>query len=263
MIFLPIVALALLGSVFALIGGVVFLLIPSWSKWLMKVSVPFAAGVLLTVAMVGLIPEALELYGENALLIVLGSFLSAYLFEHLFFSLHHHDEEHHHHIVKSIPLIVVGDTIHNFVDGVAIAASYLINPGLGVVTAVSTFLHEVPHEIGDFGILLKAGWSNKKVMVTNLCSALATLIGVFFVILFPQTEAFLGGLIALAAGLFLYLGATDFLPHLEHEEGSWTNIVALLAGVLIMLGTLYAVPHDHPEAEDHATEISGHVSPID
>lgn len=188
--FLSIFLLSTFGSVVALIGGILFLAIPAWSNWLRKISIPFAAGVLLTITLIGLIPETIELYGENGLLLTLGTFLGAYLFEQLLFSLHHHesdhDHDHDHHIASSAPLVVIGDTIHNFIDGVAIAASYLINPGLGVVTAISTFLHEVPHEVGDFGVLLKAGWKKEKVLGVNFVSSLATFGGVVLVLIFPQ-----------------------------------------------------------------------------
>lgn len=255
---LPILGLALLGSVLALIGGLVFLLVPAWSKWLAKVSVPFAAGVLLTVTLVGLIPETIDLAGEDALVIVLAAFLASYFFEQFVFALHHHEDDHHHQVAKSVPLVVVGDTIHNFVDGVAIAASYLVNPGLGVITAISTFLHEVPHEIGDFGLLLKAGWSKTNVLKINFFSALATFVGVGFVWFFPATESILGYLIAAAAGLFLYLGASDFLPQLEKGQAK-TNVVALLAGVAIMLSILYAIPHEHEDEGALPTDISSQV----
>jgi len=153
--------LALLGSVIALFGGVVFLFNRRLSSVLEKYSVPFAAGVLVTVSLLGLIPESEHEIGEMAHWIVLASFLGVYLFEHLFFGIHHHgDEDEHHKEIEesSIGLVLFGDTIHNFIDGVAIAASFMISPNLGFITALSTFLHEVPHEIGDFGILLKAGW---------------------------------------------------------------------------------------------------------
>ena len=104
-------------------------------------------------------------------------------------------------------MVMAGDTIHNFVDGVAIGASFVVSPVLGAITAFSTFLHEVPHEIGDFGILLKAGWRRRNILLTNIISALATLIGAFLVYLMPVGDHILGVFIAIAAGLFLYLGA--------------------------------------------------------
>lgn len=251
-----IILLALLGSVVALVGGVVFLMVGKWSKTLARYSVPFAAGVLLTVAMLGLLPEAVHVVGGKAFLVTLVTFLGAYLFENLFCELHHHDDGHkctetRH--KQAIPLVIVGDTIHNLIDGVAIAASYLVNPGLGLVTTVSTFLHEVPHEIGDFGILLKAGWEKRKILLVNLGSALMTVVGALAVYYLNFGEVLMGSLLAAAAGMFLYLGASDFLPHAGEGVDKKKAITVLLMGVLLMYATLKIVPHSHGE-ENHSHE---------
>lgn len=254
-----IVLLALLGSVVALIGGVVFLLVKKWSKVLARYSVPFAAGVLLTVALLGLLPEAVHLVGEKAFLWALLALVGAYLFENFFCELHHHDDGHkcteskH---VNAIPLVIVGDSIHNLIDGVAIAASYLVNPGLGLITTISTFLHEVPHEIGDFGILLKAGFSRRKIFLVNFASALMTVVGALLVYYLDWSEELAGSLLAVAAGMFLYLGASDFLPHAGDELEKRKAVLVMLLGVLLMYGTLSLVPHSHEvEHEHHEEEV--------
>lgn len=240
---------ALLGSVIALFGGVVFLYNRKLSSVLEKYSVPFAAGVLVTVSIMGLIPEAEHLLGESAFLIVLISFLSVYLFEHLFFDIHHHGEEDGHtHQIKdsSIGLVIFGDTIHNFIDGIAIGAGFLINPNLGFITALSTFLHEVPHEIGDFGILLKAGWKKSKILIVNIISASMTVFGAFTVYFFSHSETLNGTLMAISAGIFLYLGASDFLPKIEtNGKNKFKAIIPLVLGSLIIMVTILLLPHEH------------------
>ena len=246
-----IMILAFIGGVLALGGGVVFLTSKKLAKVLTSYSVPFAAGVLLTVALLGLIPEAVHALGESAYLIVLISFLTAYVFENFVFGIHHHERERHTHGVESsVPFVIIGDSLHNFVDGVAIAATYLVNPGLGLITTVSTFLHEVPHEVADFGILLKAGWKKKYVFWVNLLSASAIFLGAFFVIVVGNNNVFVGILLGFSAGLFLYLGATDFLPHI-HESmlTPARSVLALLLGVLVMVAVFSLVPHAH-EGED-------------
>jgi len=242
-----IILLSLLASVVALIGGVTFLFVKKWSDFLTKYSVPFAAGVLVTVALVGLLPEVVEEVGEKGFLIVWVTFFGAYLFERFACELHHHDhgDEEGISCSTSTLLVVVGDTIHNFIDGVAVAASYLVNPGLGLVTAVSTLLHEVPHEIGDFGILLKAGWKKKKVLVVNLISALFTVVGALVVYFMNLEKAMIGNLLAVAAGMFLYLGASDFLPHANEGVSKKKTVLVLLLGALVMYGALSVVPHSH------------------
>ena len=237
--------LALLGSIIALVGGFIFLFNKRWSKTLEKNSVPFAAGVLITVSLLGLLPEAVELIGERTFSILLVTFFAAYLFEHLVFSIHHHEGHRHGHDFKSsAPLVIIGDTIHNFIDGIAIGASFFVTPGLGLITAISTFMHEVPHEIGDFGILLKAGWKRKNIIVVNVASASMTIFGAFVVFFFSESDSLIGGLLAVAAGIFLYLGASDFLPHVSETKGSRVKaILPVVLGVIAMIVTFMAVPH--------------------
>lgn len=239
---------ALLGSIIALFGGVVFLFNRKLSSVLEKYSVPFAAGVLVTVSLLGLIPEAEHEIGEISHWIVLGSFLGVYLFEHIFFGIHHHGDGDDHHQIKdsSVGLVIFGDTIHNFIDGVAIGASFMINPNLGLITAFSTFLHEVPHEIGDFGILLKAGWKNTKILIINIISSLMTIVGAFVVYMFNQSDVLNGSLMAVSAGVFLYLGASDFLPKIREQKlHKLKSILPLILGSLIIVLTLLLVPHNH------------------
>lgn len=240
---------ALIGSTIALFGGVIFLYNRNLSSVLEKYSVPFAAGVLVTVSLVGLIPEAEHEIGNSVYWIVLVSFLAVYVFEHLFFDIHHHDEvdEHHHGIKKSsIGLVIFGDTIHNFIDGIAIGASFMISPNLGLITAFSTFLHEVPHEIGDFGILLKAGWKRMRVLGVNIVSSLMTVVGAFTVYFFNTNDALNGSLMAVSAGVFLYLGASDFLPKISSiSQNKLKTVFPVIFGSLIMVTFLLLLPHEH------------------
>jgi len=238
---------ALLGSVIALLGGVVFLFNRKLSNVLEKYSVPFAAGVLVTVSLLGLIPEAEHEIGELAHWVVLTSFLGVYIFEHLFFGIHHHGDDEGSHKIKSSStgFVIFGDTIHNFIDGVAIGASFMISPNLGLITAFSTFLHEIPHEIGDFGILLKAGWKNTKILVINIISSLMTVVGAFTVYFLNINESSIGVLMAISAGVFLYLGASDFLPKIETDnKNKFKSILPLMLGSAIIMLTLLLVPHN-------------------
>ncbi len=243
---LSILLLVLVGSVLALVGGILFLSIKSWSKFLAKYSVPFAAGVLLTVSLVGLVPEAHHLINHQAYPVILFTLIGVYIFESWVCHLHHHQcNDDHGHFHGSALWVIIGDTIHNFVDGVAIAAAYLANPGLGVITAVSTFLHEVPHEIGDFGVLLNLGWKKSRIIVINLLSSLATLVGAVLIFFFNPSDNFFGYLISISAGMFLYLGASDFLPQADNKLSKINAVIALLLGVGLMYLTLQIVPHHH------------------
>ncbi len=259
-----IILLALLGGVVGLIGGLVFLLMKKWSLRLAKYSTPFAAGVMITIAFLGLLPESFHMMGDQAFMVILLTILGSYLFENLFFDLHHHEEDEHHHGHKSsTALVVLGDTVHNFIDGVAIATTYLISPGLGLATAISSLLHEIPHEIGDFGVLLKNGFSKSKVFYLNFVSSLATVAGAVFVYFFVVSEATQGLLMAIAAGMFIYLGASDFLPKANKGIDKFRAIFLLLFGVLLMYLTINLVPHSHEDADDHKNEYSDEVETLD
>lgn len=242
-----IISLALFGSVVALIGGVVFLYNRNLSQLLEKYSISFAAGVLITVSFLGLLPESEHVIGESAYLITLVSFLLILFFEHFFFGIHHHDDGQGHKVKESSTfLVIIGDTIHNFIDGVTIAASYLVSPGLGLITALSTFLHEIPHEIGDFGILLKAEWKKLKILSINFLSALSTVVGALFVYIYNENEILHGTLMAISAGIFLYLGTVDFLPRIEADsKNKLKSILPLLFGAVVIATIMFLVPHDH------------------
>lgn len=248
--------LSLIGSIIALIGGVIFLFNKRLSSVLEKHSVPFAVGVLITVALVGLIPEAIELIGTNSLVIVLVTFFGAFIFEYLLFDIHHHsDHNHHGKFGSSSILVIIGDTIHNFIDGIAIGASYFVSPGLGLITAISTFLHEVPHEIGDFGILLKSGWKKKDVLIVNVISSSFAILGAFTLMFFSENEILIGSLLSISAGIFLYLGTVDFLPEIVSMKSSKVKaVIPMLIGILVMLFTLNLVPHSHELEEETHTE---------
>lgn len=268
---------ALIGSVLGLAGGIVFLYHRKWSVLLEKYSVPFAAGAMITVAMIALLPEAEHMIGQNAFIVMLGAFFVAFFFEQFLFPTHHHSHNHSHgekcvheqsqknvshsdsnneakKVTQSATMLVIlGDTVHNFIDGVAIGAAFVVNPLLGLTTAISTLLHELPHEIGDFGILLNAGWQKKHIILVNVVSALFTVVGAFGVLFVAQDLEIIGTLLAISAGIFFYLGTIDFIPHSFHTsaQNKRRSFLSLLLGVVILFTALSVMPHDHDHDHDH------------
>lgn len=238
---LTLILLALLGSVAGLIGGVIFLIKKDWAKVLSIYAIPYAAGVLLAVSILHLIPEVVEHIGKDGYLYVLLAFLGAFIFEKYFASLHHH-EGHNDTMQKStIPLVIFGDTIHNFIDGIAIGAAFLTGPSFGLIVALSTFLHETPHEIGDFGVLMARGWTRRKTFIANLFSSLITIPGALFVYFFARNgqSSIIPIMLSISAGIFLYLGASDFLPEIGEHESKARTIKKILL-VIIGVFTIYA-----------------------
>lgn len=245
--FLAVFGLATLGSVLGLVGGILMLSRASWRKTISIHAIPFAAGVMLSVSLLDVLPEAIEESETGFVLkVVLLVMVAAFFFEQFFMHLHHHEEHARTTLKSSMPLVVAGDTIHNFIDGLAIAAAYLVEPSLGVLVAISTFMHEVPHELGDFGLMLAAGWSKIRAILVNLGSALSTYLGAFTVLVFAETfEPNLGLMLAIAGGLFLYIAASDLLPevHEDHKDSPWHQAGLLLAGVAVMWFLTGILPH--------------------
>lgn len=248
--------LTAIGSIAGLIGGVILLYNDKWAKKLTIIAVPLAAGVLLALSLLDLLPEAVRQIGDQAFAVVLIVFVVFFLIERFLFYLHHHydvdDDDshrgHEHATEEAIPLVIFGDTIHNFLDGVAIAVAFLVDPLFGLIVALATFLHETPHEIADFGILIAHGWSKQKAIFVNFLSALATFAGALMTYYWAETLGRgVGVLIAIAAGLFLYIAATDFLPEVGYSKKSspLRQATALIVGILIIVALTLIVPDFH------------------
>lgn len=223
-----IILFTLIGSVFSLIGGV-FLLIKE--KKTLKYShflAAFAAGTLLGTVFFDLLPEAVhesenlkELGIEvNIFLFTLLGLLGFFLLERFIHWFHHHQHEYEAEPVKpTVPLIIIGDSVHNFIDGVVIAATFLVSIPLGIITTLAVAAHEIPQEIGDFGILLHKGLGRKKVILVNLLSALTAIIGALITFWIGESvEPSLPILLAITAGFFIYIAASDLIPEIHHEN---------------------------------------------
>jgi zinc and cadmium transporter len=200
------------------LAGVVGGLIPErWIATRRHLLVGFAAGVLIGVVFLDLLPDALAATTATVpLAIVLASFTAMALLE---WWLGHHRSRHER--GTPLPLMLLGaDALHNLADGAAIAAAFLTSPRLGVVTSIAILVHEIPGELGDYAILRGAGLGRRraliamaKVQLTSGIGAAATLLGSAI------WEKLSASVLAVAAGTFLYIGATDLLPDILHDRG--------------------------------------------
>jgi len=177
----------------------------------------FAAGALLATGFLETLREAVGIGGENVFLWVTISIAAFFIIERLFIFLHHHGDEEEK-MRLPIPLLLFGDGMHNFIDGASIAAAFLVNFPLGVVTSLAVFVHEIPHELGDFGILIHKGWKRDKVLGFNLLTALAAFAGALLTFylgsLFKDAVPIL---LSITAGNFIYLSTTDLLPEIHNK----------------------------------------------
>lgn len=234
-----IIVFSLLGGVVSLIGGLILLSNKQAAKNLARYATPFAGGALLAAVFLDLLPEGIDVGdSKQVLLAALIGIVTFFLAEGFLHWFHHH----HEHEDKKDPkvwLIVAGDTLHNALDGVAIAASFLVSIPTGVVTTIAVAAHEIPQEIGDFGLLLGKGMRRKEVLLVNVLSALATtLAAVVTYVVGSERGLPLGVLLGLSAGFLLYIATSDVIPTI-HQKAARKNLfdiqaVLLIAGVLVV-----------------------------
>jgi zinc and cadmium transporter len=239
-----IVIFTLIGSVVSLAGG---LLLLTNEKFTLKIShflTAFAAGALLSTAFFDLLPEAQEHMEELGLDLnipfwILGGILFFFLLERFIHHHHSHNHDNEQEEKKSIiPLVILGDTMHNFTDGVAIAATFLISVPLGIVTALAVAAHEIPQEIGDFGLMLNKGLKRKRIILINLFSSLAALAGALLTYVYQESiEGYLPVILAVTSGFFIYIALANLVPEIHNRDNQkvafWETVMLLLGVVVV------------------------------
>lgn len=247
-------------------------------KLIVRHLVSLSAGVLLGTALLKLLPEAFETGGSPQALFaaLLGGLLFFFLLEkvELYRHSHHHegDHEHHHHhhgfdaeqAGRGGWSVLLGDSIHNFCDGLLIATAFLADPRLGVATAVAVIAHEIPQEVGDYIVLLNAGFSRARALAYNaLSGAAAVLGGVLGYFVIQPFEAYLPYLLVVASSSFIYVAVADLIPQLQRRL-AWRETLVQVAWLAAGLGVIAAIAalspahqhggdehHDHGDHEGH------------
>jgi zinc and cadmium transporter len=257
-------------SAISLVGVLAFLFKALRRHGVLLVLVAFAAGTLLGDSFFHLLPEAVEFYEgfpiSLSLLLLLG-FLAFFLLEGALRWGHAHGEEAHPHLPHDGPegahpaemraiippateskiapfawTNLVGDGLHNFIDGALIATAFYVDPGVGIATTIAVAAHEIPQELGDFAVLLRAGLRPSRALLYNLLSAFMALLGGGLIILLGlETETLERYALPIIAGGFIYIAAADLVPELHHHtEGRFVPIVlaSLLSGMALMASLL-------------------------
>ena len=204
--------------------------------------ISFSAGALLGDVFIHILPEIMA--GEAALRsgwYILAGIMLFFVLERVLMW-HHSHSSHQEEVHAMVYLTVVGDALHNFLDGIAIAAAFLISIPVGIATATAVIFHEIPQEIGQFAILVHGGWSAKKALLYNFFSALTAIIGAVLVLLFAQSFAEAPAiLLGLSAASFIYIAMSDLIPELQKERHLGRFILQLVwmtAGIGIMASLL-------------------------
>lgn len=236
MLILYILFFTFIGSVLSLIGGVFLIFNRRLTEKISHLLISFAAGTLLGTAFFDLLPEAVaDSKPDQVFAYALGGFLFFFLLERFIHWMHHHPHEYPEE-KPTVPLIMFGDSVHNFIDGVAIAATFLVSIPLGIITSFAVAAHEIPQEIGDFAIMLKRGLKPKKVLLFNFLSALTAMFGAILTFYFGERiKDSLFIFISITAGFFIYISASDLIPEIhEKNKGGF----AFLETVMLFLGAV-------------------------
>jgi len=252
-----IIAFSLFGGLLSVFLAALFLLVKQPLRLrLIPHLVSFAIGTLLGAAFLGLLPHALGSISSDQIhqvfLVVLLGLLTFFLLEKLLLWRHCHSEHCEAHDVESLDgavenspqhqvtgtLVIVGDSVHNFIDGVLITAAFLTDFHLGVVTSVAIVAHEIPQEVGDFAILLHSGFSRKKALLFNVLSSLSTIVGAMlaYYSLVNLTQL-LPYILAIAASSFIYIAVADLIPGLHKRaeiKHTMQQVVLIGLGVSVI-----------------------------
>ena len=235
------------GSVFlvslvSLIGLFTFSLKDEALKKILLFLVSFSAGALFGDAFIHLLPEAVEDIGLSlgVSLSLLCGIISFFILEKFIHWRHCHIPASAQHPHPLAFMNLVGDGVHNFIDGLVIGASYLASVQVGIATTLAVVLHEIPQEIGDFGVLLQAGLSKKKALFFNFLSALTAVLGTAIALMMGGSERIIPILLPFAAGGFVYIAGSDLIPEL-HKEPSLKKSLSAFSFFIIGIAFMLAI----------------------
>ena len=233
--------LAGVGSA-AAAGGLLFIREEARRRWVPRL-IAYSAGTMLGEAFLGMIPRAIEDSGSvhTASATLLCGMLVFFVLEQLVRWHHcHENEPGHAQHSHAGPLLLMGDALHNFVDGVAIASAFLTSVPIGIATTLAIAVHEVPQEVGDFAVLIHSGYTYRRAFLFNVLSNSAAVLGALLGWLFlPQIRGAVPYVLALSAASFIYIAAADLLPELHRQER--TRRVAATALLLVGVATIVAL----------------------
>ena len=234
-----IIGFSLIGSVGAILLAGAYLLFPERIRQiLIPCLISYATGTLLGAAFLGLLRHALDNAPAASILsTVLAGILAFFLLEKIVIWRHCHNAECERHAVAG-PLLLIGDALHNFIDGIAIAAAFVASIPIGVTTALAVFAHEFPQEVGDFAILLESGYTRRRALAYNILSSLSTLPGAVLAYYFlMEVQQFTANIMALSAASFIYIAIADLIPSL-HKQSDLRHAVNQFVLIMAGIGTI-------------------------
>ncbi|MCL4387379.1 ZIP family metal transporter [Patescibacteria group bacterium] len=231
-----------ISSIASLLIVSIFLVKKSLIKKISFNLVAFAAGALLATGITDTLPEAVKRSNSTFVVLTL-SIALFFVIERVFLHLHHHEAEEGETLKLPLPFLLFGDGLHNFIDGISLASTFLVSFPLGVVTAIAIFVHEIPHELGDFGILIHMGFKRGKALLFNLSMSLPAFLGAFIgFFIGNRIEGILPILLTVTSANFIYLSLSDLLPEL-YEKAKGKS--AVFQTFYFLLGVLFILVLEH------------------
>lgn len=230
-------------SILSLAGIFIFLPGRNGSNKVMLFLISLSAGALLGDSFLHLMPEAVEKNNNPKIwLCLLIGIMAFFILEKIIHWRHCHMQtsESHPHPVGMMNL--VGDSLHNFIDGAIIAGSFLIDPKIGLATTIAVISHEIPQEIGDYAVLIYAGYSKTKALIYNFISASFAILGAIIALsISGKIENFTDFIIPFTAGGFIYIAMTDLFPELKKDSAKFSQTFLQLAGIIFGIGVMLAL----------------------
>ena len=230
----------LVVSLVSLIGVFSLSLREEIIKKYISLFISLAVGALLGDAFIHLIPEVFKNSSNPSLvsLLIISGILVFFIIEKFLHWHHHDDDTEINHIHPVGRLLLFTDGFHNLIDGIIIGVSFLVSVPIGIATTIAVVLHEIPQEIGDFAVLLHAGYTKSRALWLNFLSALCAILGVVLTIVLGETgKVFTAWILPIAAGGFIYVAVADLIPELQKTKKmkhSIFQILAVVAGVSAM-----------------------------
>lgn len=238
------ILVSLIGIFFVFFGYTQF-------KKYLQYFVSFSVGTFLGVIFFEILPEAVEISTpDTAFFYTLIGFMFFFLFSRILHWYHHHEEScSEHEIIKASGyMVLAGDLIHNFIDGIIITLAFLVDINIGILTTTAVLFHEFPQEVSDFFVLINSGFSKTKALLLNFLVSFTTLIGALITYFTASNiEKVIGPALGIVAGNFLYISMSDLIPELNHDNKNRSNTVKQFLLILLGITLIYLIVNIIPE----------------
>lgn len=238
-----------ISSILSLVGSFFLARKKSWPKRFLLQLTAFSSGILLATSFLHLAPEAVEgLPANQVFLIIFVSIVTFFVLERLVLWHHHHENDDCCGPKPTAWFITFGDSLHNFLDGVLIAGTFLVDPKLGLLTAFAVATHEIPQEIADFSIMVASGMKRGRALFFNFISALFSIVGAVVAYYFISSiDWIVPYVISFSVGMFLYVALSDLIPELHSSDlggkQKFNQLALFFIGIFIILAMTLFFPH--------------------